>query len=309
MDRLLALVEKWSGLLNAESFTFGSSQVSVARLFGLLLILLASWWGASALERGFNRLSHGRGMVGMNESGLYALGRIARYVVWIVGSLIGLNYIGFDMGSLAIIGGALGVGIGFGLQNIFSNLISGVIILLEKTLKVGDFVDLQSGVVGRVAKINMRYTRITTNDAVDVIVPNSEFINGRVVNWTFGEQFRRMHVSFGVAYGADKELVREAGLAAARDVAYTVEDQRRGIEVWLVGFGDSSLDFELVVWVDLVGALAPAKANAAYLWALETELGRRGIEIPFPQRDLNWRGGRVEVSLVADGAGRTKERA
>lgn len=307
MNEFLALLGQISGPLNTELFSFGSSKVTVAKIFGLLLILFASWWGASALERGFNRLSRGHGLAGMNESGLYALGRVARYVVWIVGSLIGLNYIGFDLASLAIIGGALGVGIGFGLQNIFSNLISGVIILLEKTLKVGDFVDLQSGVVGRVAEINMRYTRITTNDAVDVIVPNSEFINGRVVNWTFGEQFRRMHVAFGVAYGADKELVREAGLAAAREVSYTVEDELRGIEVWLVGFGDSSLDFELVVWVNLVGALAPSKANAAYLWALETELGGRGIEIPFPQRDLNWRGGRVEVSLVADGPGRSKE--
>ena len=229
-------------------------------------------------------------------------------MVWIVGSLIGLNYIGFDMGSLAIIGGALGVGIGFGLQNIFSNLISGVIILLEKTLKVGDFVDLQSGVVGRVAEINMRYTRITTNDAVDVIVPNSEFINGRVVNWTFGEQFRRMHVSFGVAYGADKELVREAGLAAARDVAYTVEDQRRGIEVWLVGFGDSSLDFELVVWVDLVGRW-PRQGQRRLPLGARDRARSSWHRDSVPQRDLNWRGGRVEVSLVADGAGRTKERA
>jgi len=309
MDSVLTFLKHLSGPLNTELFTFGSSQVTVAKLFGLFLILFASWWGASALERGFNRLSHGRGLAGMNESGIYALGRVARYVVWIVGSLIGLNYIGFDMGSLAIIGGALGVGIGFGLQNIFSNLISGIIILLEKTLKVGDFVDLQSGVVGRVAEINMRYTRITTNDAVDVIVPNSEFINGQVVNWTFGEQFRRIHVAFGVAYGANKEQVREAGLAAARDVSYTVEDERRGIEVWLVGFGDSSLNFELVVWVDLVGAVAPSKANAAYLWALETELVRRGIEIPFPQRDLNWRGGKVEVSLVGDAAGYRGEKS
>jgi small-conductance mechanosensitive channel len=221
-----------------------------------------------------------------------------RYIVWIAGSILGLNFIGFDLGSLALMGGAIGVGIGFGLQNIFSNLISGIIILLEKTLKVGDFVDLQSGVMGRVAEINMRYTRITTNDAVDIIVPNSEFINGRVVNWTYGDKLRRVQIPFGVAYGVDKELVRTAGLKAAQQVEFTVEDELHKADVWLVNFGDSSLDFQLVVWVGEAGVSSPARVSAAYLWAIETELRNANIEIPFPQRDLHLRSGRIDVQLV-----------
>ncbi|HRA82632.1 MAG TPA: mechanosensitive ion channel [Thauera sp.] len=291
----------WSAIvvfLRQSWVTIGETEVTSERIFGLVVILLLSWWGALAVERGIQRISRSRAGKSMSEPGVYALGRILRYLIWILGSIIGLNFIGFDLGSLALMGGAIGVGIGFGLQNIFSNLISGVIILLEKTLKVGDFVDLQSGVMGRVTEINMRYTRITTNDAVDVIVPNSEFINGRVVNWTYGEQYRRMHIPFGVAYGTDKDKVREAGLAAARDVEFTVEDGTYRAEVWLVSLGESSLDFELVVWVGIAGVRSPGRVAATYLWAVETELRKAGIEIPFPQRDLHMRSGRIEVQLL-----------
>ena len=196
-------------------------------------------------------------------------------------------------------GGALGVGIGFGLQNIFSNLVSGIIILLERTLKVGDFVDLQSGIMGRVSEINMRYTRVTTNDAVDIIVPNSEFINGRVTNWTLGESLRRMHIPFGVAYGVDKEVVRLAALKAASSISFTAQDENHQTDLWLVKFGDSSLDFELIVWVGIEGVKAPAMAHAKYLWAIEAELRHAGIEIPFPQRDIHLRSGPLEVNLIS----------
>ena len=191
----------------------------------------------------------------------------------------------------------MGVGIGFGLQNIVSNFISGIIILLERTLKIGDFVDLQSGVRGQVREIGLRYTRVTTNDDVDVIVPNSEFINGRVTNWTFENRVRRMRIRFGVAYGTDKERVKAAGVRAARRIDGTVLDSGREPDVWLVGFGDSSLDFELVVWVGPSLVASPARTEARYLWALEDELRADGIEIPFPQRDLHVRSGALNVRL------------
>ncbi len=298
METLERYWDAITAFLSQSWVTIGETEVTPERIIGLVVILILSWWGALAIERGIQRISRSRAGKSMSEPGVYALGRIVRYLIWILGSIIGLNFIGFDLGSLALMGGAIGVGIGFGLQNIFSNLISGVIILLEKTLKVGDFVDLQSGVMGRVSEINMRYTRITTNDAVDIIVPNSEFINGRVVNWTYGEQYRRMHIPFGVAYGTDKDKVREAGLAAARSVDFTVEDETHRAEVWLVSLGDSSLDFELVVWVGIVGVRSPARVSAIYLWAVETELRKAGVEIPFPQRDLHMRSGRIEVQLL-----------
>jgi small-conductance mechanosensitive channel len=147
----------------------------------------------------------------------------------------------------------------------------------------------------------MRYTRITTNDSVDIFVPNAELTGGRVINWSYGENARRIHVPFGVAYGTDKDKAREAGIAAARTIEGTISSGGREPDVWLVAFGDNSLNFELIVWVSLKLLVAPGRTQARYLWAIETELARRGIEIPFPQRDLHLRSGTLKIER-SDGA-------
>lgn len=279
-------------------FAIGKKPVTISSLLGFILILVLTWCATKIIQHLITKIVYTKGNEPQNASAIYAIKRISSYLIWLLGVIVGFNFIGFDMTSVALLGGALGVGIGFGLQNIFNNLISGIIILLEGTLKVGDFVDLQSGVMGRVSEIGIRYTRITTNDAVDMIVPNSEFINGRVTNWTFGDSWRRMHVPFGVAYGTEKEKVRKAALLAADKVSFTMKDKDHPTEVWLVSLGNSSLDFELVVWVGFDGVRVPAKAHASYLWAIETELIDAGVEIPFPQRDLHIKGGEIAVNLV-----------
>jgi small-conductance mechanosensitive channel len=287
--------------LNTPWITIGKTPITLASVAGLVFILVFVWWFSALVERTLRRVAlHGHHMTG---STVYAFTRLVRYVVWIVGTLIGLTYIGFDLSTLAFLGGAIGLGIGFGLQNIFSNFISGIIILVEKTLKIGDFVDLQSGVRGSVTEISMRYTRITTNDSVDILVPNSEFINGRVTNWTFGERNRRIRVPFGVAYGSDKNAVREAGLAAADTVTGLIIDEAHPANVLLRAFGESSLDFELAVWVGPELITKPGGTASRLLWALEEELTKRGIEIPNPQRDINIRSGSFppRVEAAADG--------
>ncbi len=280
-----------------EWFHIGTTAITLSRVLGFLLIILLVHWLAKMVEKVIYNLASSRAGASLTTHSIYALSRISRYVILFVGTVIGLNFIGFDLSSLVLIGGALGVGIGFGLQNIFNNLVSGIIILLERSLKVGDFVDLESGVMGRVSEINMRYTRVTTNDEVDIIVPNSEFINGRVINWTLGNLYRRLHIPFGIAYGTDKEAVKQCAINAARSLSYTVEDQHREVDVWLTNFGDNSLDFELVVWVGAEGLRTPAKVQAKYLWAIETELAKADIEIPFPQRDLHVKSGAINVNL------------
>ena len=240
-------MEWFAEVWNFPLLKTGDGELLLGRLLGLLLIVVGAWWGAVFIERSIKRVAaRARGGTG-SLAAVFTWARIARYLVWIVPTMVGLQYVGVDLASFALIGGAVGVGIGFGLQNIFSNFISGVILLLEKTLKVGDFVDLESGVRGHVREISLRFTRVSTNDNVDVIVPNSEFVNGRVVNWTLADRLRRTHVAFGVAYGTDKDAVREAALKAARRVESTHEDDTRKAEVWLVGMAESSLDFELVV--------------------------------------------------------------
>lgn len=292
----------WNNLfawIYAPLFKLGTTEVTLARIGAVVVMLFFVWWLSTVLESALRRLALRGHHAHATRSTVYAFTRLVRYVVWIFGTVIGLNVMGLDLTSLAFLGGAIGLGIGFGLQNIFSNFISGIIILVEKTLKVGDFVDLQSGVRGTVVEIAMRYTRVTTNDDVDVLVPNSEFINGRVTNWTFGERTRRIRVPFGVAYGSDKNQVREAALAAAASVQGLIMDEAHPAAVPLRAFGDNSLNFELMVWVgpDLISR--PGRTASQLLWALEDELTRRGIEIPYPQRDIHIRSGTLAVNVDA----------
>ncbi len=295
MDTYPTILSKLQEIILAPWFAIADTKISLLSIAGLVLILVIIWRISIAFERAIVRIGHNHGKE--FSPGWYALSRIGRYLIWIIGLIIGLGYLGFSMTSFAMIGGAIGVGLGFGLQNIISNFVAGIVILLEKIVKVGDFVDLQSGVMGRVTEINLRYTRVTTTDLIDIIIPNSEFTSGRVTNWTLGERTRRLHVPFSVAYGSDKKLVREAGIAAAMTIVGTENIEGREPDVWLVKFGESSLDFELVVWVGPELVVVPAKTQARYLWAIEDELRKRKIEIPFPQRDLHIRSGTLAVSL------------
>ncbi|MBA8815017.1 small-conductance mechanosensitive channel [Microbacterium halimionae] len=220
----------------------------------------------------------------------YTLSRLVTYAVIVVGVLIAITVIGVPLDRFAVLAGALGVGLGFGLQTLFSNFVSGIVLLLDKSLKIGDFVELESGVTGEVRDIKIRATTIVTNDNIDILVPNSEFVSGRVVNWTHREVLRRLRVPFGVAYGTGKEIVKKAALEAAASVPFTLDlEGPRRPQVWLSEFGASSLNFELVIWLNPEATKKPIAVTAAYNWAIHSSLQRYGIEIPFPQRDLNVR--------------------
>ncbi len=285
LQRLWTNTRVWA---TSSLFEINDTPVTPAGLLRVLVILFVAFWISKAVRHGLERL--GRRSAGMNRSSLYILGRIFHYVILITAFLIALSTLGLDFTKLAILVGALGVGIGFGLQAIFSNFISGIIVLFERSLKVGDFVELESGVTGEVREINIRSTLITTNDNIDILVPNSEFVNGRVINWTLRDAHRRVRIPFGVAYGTNKDLVKQAVLEAAGEISYTLQHfPGREPQVWLVEFGDSSLNFELVVWLSPDAVRRPGAVHAAYTWAIETALGKHGIEIPFPQRDLHVR--------------------
>lgn len=292
MDFLRTLWKDTLAFSNEPLFNIGKTDITLLRMAGLIFIVLAAWRLSALVRRSIVKVSGDA-----SDPSIYLLSRLSSYAIWILATLIGLNYLGFELSSFAFLGGAVGVGLGFGLQNVLNNFISGIIILLEKTIKVGDIVDLQSGVTGKVTEINLRYTRVTTGDLMDVLVPNSEFISGRVVNWTYGELMRRIHIPFSVAYGTDKELVRETGLAAAFSIPDTINNGERKPEVWLVNMGDNGLEFELVVWIGKDSLDHPSSTRNNYMWALETELTKRGIEIPFPQRDLYIKNSKLTVSV------------
>ena len=271
-------------------FSVGETPVTGGDILRVFIIMAVAMLLSRILRVAIRRV--GESEYSGTQASMYTVGRLSHYAIIILAVVISLTSIGLDFTNLALVFGALGVGIGFGLQSIVSNFVSGLIILFEHSLRVGDYIELDTGLTGTVKAINVRSTLINTNDNIDIVVPNSEFVTTRLKNWTLGERILRVRIPFGVAYGSDKELVRKAAMEAAAEVSYTLTNMKgRETDVWLVEFGDNSLNFLLLVWVNRQGAKRPTRTRAAYLWALETTLTKYGIEIPFPQRDLHLRSG------------------
>lgn len=288
LERLAALWSATRVVLEIELFSLGDTVITTIALVRVFLVVGVAALVSSTFRGTLDRVS--TRWPGTDRASLYTVGRVAHYILLGVGISIGLTTIGVNLTSLAVIFGALGIGIGFGLQDTVANFIAGLVILFERHLRVGDFIELESGVVGEVREIHIRATRVSTNDNIDILVPNSEFVRGRVVNWTLDEADRRVRVPFGVAYGSDKDAVRAAGLEAASRVVHTLRSTpSREPQVWLVRLGDSSLDFELVVWLTPEAVKLPSRVQADYLWEIHTALIARGIEIPFPQQDIHVR--------------------
>jgi len=282
--------QRVDGIADATLFTIGETPVAGGDILRLIVILLIAYLLSRVVRHAIDRFS--RSQDAGTQASLYTVGRLSHYAIITIALIVALSTIGLNFRNLALVAGALSVGIGFGLQSIVSNFVSGLIILFEHSLRVGDYIELDTGLTGTVKAINVRSTLINTNDNIDIVVPNSEFVTARLTNWTLGERILRMRVPFGVAYGSDKELVRKAAQEAAAEVQYTLKNLRgREPDVWLVEYGDSSLNFLLLVWVNRQGARRPTRTRAAYLWALEDKFREYGIEIPFPQRDLHMRSG------------------
>jgi potassium efflux system protein len=280
---------QWLRQLNATTlFEIGETPIAGNDVFAVFWIILIAVILSKSVRKGLARV----GAETSSQAGLYTFGRLFHYFIIFVAILIALGSIGIDFSNLAFVAGALGVGIGFGLQNIVNNFVSGLIILFEGTLRVGDYIELDTGVTGTVKAINARSTLIKTNDNIDIIVPNAEIASNKLTNWTLGEYILRKRIPFSVAYGTDKELVKKAAIEAANNVHFTLKNMKgRDPDVWLVEFGDSSMNYLLLVWVNRQGARRPTRTLATYLWALDDAFKEHGIEIPFPQRDLHLRSG------------------
>ncbi len=273
-------------IIQYKLFYIGDAPVTPGSLVEFVFIILGGFILSWFIRRMLLRLER-RGEQVTQSSSFYTLGRLLHYFIMTISVLAASTSLGLDFSSLALIAGALSVGIGFGLQSIVNNFLSGLILLFEGSLRAGDFIELDSGVTGVVREISTRYTRINTNDNVDVVVPNSELVSYKLTNWTLKEPIVRVRIPFGVAYGTDKELVRKAALEAADEVPFTLKSMPgRNPDVLLVNFGDSSLDFQLRVWVTRQGVHRPIRVKASYYWALETKFREYGIKIPFPQRDV-----------------------
>ena len=193
----------------------GQLGFTIGGLIAAAVTLAVLWLATQLLQRAFSR--HAEQREAGRRAAIYTVSRLARYVLIAAGLMIAGGFLGIPLNQIAVVAGAVGVGLGFGLQAIFNNFVSGIILLFDRSLRVGDFVELESKLQGEVRDINIRYTRITSSDNIDILVPNSEFVTKRVINWTHGggarrEVSRRIHVPFSVAYGSDKEVVKCAAL-------------------------------------------------------------------------------------------------
>ncbi|MYL30385.1 mechanosensitive ion channel [Halobacillus halophilus] len=216
----------------------------------------------------------------------FTMERIIHYVIMIVAFYVSLTTVGIDLSALAVFAGVLGVGIGFGMQNIASNFISGLILLFERPIKVGDRV-LIDDVVGDVQRISMRATIVRTIENEHIIIPNSYFLEEKVVNRSFTDPRLRLTIPVGVAYGSDVEKVKATLLQVAAEAheanVYVLHDPNPFVN--FKGFGDSSLDFELFVWISKPEDFIPIKSELNF--SIYAAFSRENIEIPFPQRDLH----------------------
>lgn len=284
------ILETLNTIFNRPIFHVNEVPITLIGIIIFFLIFLAANF-TSRILRKFLDMKFSK--ISSIESGTsYALKRIIHYTILVLATIIALQLIGINLGSLAVVAGFLSVGIGFGLKNITSNFISGLILLFERPINVGDRITVGNN-QGDVMKINMRSTKIKTPDNVSIIVPNSFFIEQEVINWSHGDKKIRLHVPVGVAYGSDVEKVTNSLLEAARNNPRVMKEPTP--VVWFKEFGDSSLNFNLVFWIEKPEKILSIKSDINY--AIDKIFREKQIEIPFPQRDLHFKSSSATLKL------------
>ena len=270
--------------LREDLFRISTTPVSLLSLLIFLFSVAVTLLVARGARVGVNRFLGSR--PGAPAGVAYAMGRIAQYVVGTAGVLVSLDTLGIDLGTLAAFGAVMSVGIGFGLQTITHNFISGIILLIERPVQKGDFV-VVGDVVGTVVEIEMRATKVVSRDGVAMIVPNSEFISARVVNQSNPTSRKRVQIRVGVAYGSDTTLVRDTLTAIALEHPKVLHDPAP--VVFFRNFGESTLDFDLAVWLDHPEPEPVVTSDLRF--AIDRIFRERKIELPFPQRVVRMGGG------------------
>lgn len=279
-------LEKLKDVLQLQPFSFLGVQVSIGDMLAGLVAFFITWLISSATRRGIGR--YGTHHPDANQATLYTFARLLHYLILAAGVLIALQVAGVPLSQFAVFTGAIGVGLGFGMQAIFSNFVSGLILLFDRSLKVGDFIELDSDTRGVVKSIDIRSTLITTNDNIDILVPNSEFVTKRLVNWTHGSLNRRIRIAFSVDIDVEKELVKKAALDAAGRVPFTLATSGpKRPQLWLTGGEGSALKYILAVWLTEAASRRNAAVRAAYLWELDSALKRHGIQDRVPRQEMS----------------------
>jgi small-conductance mechanosensitive channel len=281
---LMHFLGLWSPVtsaLKAIKFTIGTVKLTAYLVFKSLLAIVVLFWVSGfvvrLVEHRLNRLHS------VNISTRALMSKLFQIVLYFVVFIVILQIVGIDLTALSVFGGALGVGLGFGLQKIASNFISGIILLFEKSVQVGDMIELTDGTLGTVKQTGARYTLIETLDAREVLIPNEDFITQRMVNWTYSSKRARAEISLGVSYGTDLELAKQLMLNAAAAHPKCLADPAPSC--FIIDFGESAIRMTLYFWIaDITdGRLEPRSDILLAIWQSFRE---HGISIPFPQREV-----------------------
>jgi len=288
MESIQQLFIRIKSFLDIHLFSAGTSSITLWTLVLLIILILllfsiTRWLKVWIVTRLLDRSSMELGV-------RLAIGTIIHYIVIAVGLIVILQTTGIDLSTVTILAGALGVGVGFGLQNITNNLVSGFILLIERPIKVGDRIEV-GPVTGDVVDISLRATTVVTNDNIAIIVPNSEFVSSRVTNWSYTDRNVRFNFPVGVSYRSDPELVRRLLLQVADEHSGVLKDPKP--DALLLEFGDSALNFVLRVWTQQY-ATTPGILRSELNFMIIKTFKEQGIEIPYPQRDLHIRSGILE---------------
>ena len=264
------------------AFTVGDFRITAYDVARAIVVLALVYWIAALAAGLLDRRIRALDRIKAGTRSL--ISQILRMAIYVVAALITLDVVGLDLTALTVFGGALGIGLGFGLQKVASNFVSGLILMIERSIEEGDLVELPDGTTGFVRRSSGRYMLLETFDGREILVPNEDLITGRVINWTLNNTRGRVDIQIGVAYGTDLHLARELMLTAAKNHPSCLGDPAPLCVVR--NFGDSAIEFLLYFWVGdiTVGRLVP---KSDVMFAVVDAFKEHGVTIPFPQRDVH----------------------
>jgi len=285
---ILAMAREAVEFLDEFRFTLGSVSVSAWNILAGLITLFFALWISMALSRLVERQV--KRLPRLTPSLKVLLAKIARIFIIVVAGLTALSALGIDLSTLTVMGGAIGLGLGFGLQKVVSNFISGIILLTDNSIKPGDVIEID-GTYGWINNLRARYASVITRDGTEHLIPNEDLITQHVINWSFTDELVRLKVPIGVSYKENPHQCIELCLEAARSIERVLKEPEPAC--LLVGFGDSSVDLELRFWIrDPSNGVTNIRSRV--LLAVWDSFKANHIEIPFPQRDLHIRSSSVD---------------
>jgi small-conductance mechanosensitive channel len=277
---LLGILDNVLGFLEENKFPIGKKDVSVLDLAGGIVVLGVMLWIAVVVGNFLDQRI--RQIQELTPSLRVLVGKILRILLVVIAGFSGLSLVGIDLTVFTVLSGAIGVGIGFGLQKVVSNFISGIIILADRSIKPGDTISLGE-TFGWIRELRARFVSVVTRDGREYLIPNEDFITQQVINWSFSDDLVRLDVTFGVSYDSDPHVVTNLAVDATTSVARIVQSQKP--VCWMTAFGDSSLDFVLRFWIrDPQNGLTNIRGQI--LLALWDTFKENGIKIPFPHREV-----------------------